>query len=196
LGNVVSADFVEGNTGSFVIIDNAANITLTVSSDQSEISEGEETFQLQITRQSLTGPLLRTSPDVVLIKDTSNLVNFSSASIPSFIFESEEAVITINTINAVGSPGGTVYYTITGNADIYSNTSGAITINNNTANLSIIAEGSVPDNQERQFTVQIRRDSVSGTIIGTTSNIIVKPVSPDLFDGLSATGGTITEIDI
>jgi hypothetical protein len=195
LGNVVSADFVEGNTGSFVIIDNAANITLTVSADQSEISEGEETFQLQVMRQSVAGPLLRTSPDVVLIKDTSNLINFSSSSTPASIYETEEAIITINTINAVGSPGGTVYYTITGNADIYSNTSGAIEINNNTANLSLIADASVPDNEQRQFTVQIRRDSISGTIIGTTSNIIVNPIPPGPLS-ISATGGTITEIEI
>jgi hypothetical protein len=195
LGNVVSADFVEGNTGSFVIIDNAANITLTVFADQSTISEGEETFQLQVMRQSVAGPLLRTSPDVVLIKDTSNLINFSSASTPASIFETEEAIITINTVNAIGTPGGTVYYTITGNADIYSNTSGAIEINNNTANLSIIAEASVPDNEVRQFAVQIRRDSVSGTIIGTTSNIIVNPAGAGI-PGISATGGTVTEIEV
>jgi len=195
LGNVVSTDFVEGNTGSFVVIDNAANVTLTVSADLSEISEGEETFRLQITRQSVPGPLLRTSPEVVLIKDTSNLINFSSSSTPASIYETEEAVITINTLNAVGSPGGTVYYTITGNADIYSNTSGAITINNNTANLSLIADASVPDNEERQFTVQIRRDSISGTIIGTTSNIIVKPV-PDITNLTALGGNSIEEIEI
>lgn len=198
LGNVESADFVEGNTGAFVIVDNAANITLTVAADQSTIFEGEETFQLQITRQSPAGPLARTSPTVVRIRDTSNIVNFSSASTPASIFETEEAIITINTINAVGTPGATVYYTITGNADIFGNISGAIVINNNTANLSLVAEASVPDNEEREFAVQIRRDSISGTIIGTTSNIIVKPIIAGALieANINATGGTITDINI
>jgi hypothetical protein len=187
-GNVNTSDFIGGNTGSFVIIDGAANITLTANSDLNADFEGDETFNLVIARDSVVGATLKTVDQTTLIRDTSNLINFSSASAPSSMFETEEAIITINMINALGSPGGTVYYTITGNADIYSNTSGAIEINNNTANLSIIAEASVPDNEERQFAVQIRRDSISGTIIGTTSNIIVKPI-PGGPVGISATGG-------
>lgn len=194
-GNVNSSDFVEGNTGSFLIIDGAANITLTTNADVSSFFEGDEVFKFVIARDSVVGPALRTSDETTLIRDSSNIINFSSASTPASIFETEEAIITINMINADGSPGGTVYYTITGNADIYSNTSGAIEINNNTANLSIIAEASVPDDEERQFTVQIRKDSISGTIIGTTSNIIVKPVT-DSDIGLVATGGNITEINV
>jgi len=194
-GNVNTSDFVEGNTGSFLIIDGAANITLTTNADSSSFFENDEVFRLVIARDSVNGATLRTSDETTLIRDSSNIFNFSYAAVPASIYETEEATITINTINGFGNSAGTLYYTITGNADIYSNTSGAIVINDNTANLLIIAEAGVPADEEREFAIQIRRDSTSGTIVGTTDGIVVKPITEGNVS-ITATGGTITEIVI
>jgi len=175
LGDVSNEDFAEGNTGSFLIIDGKANIVLNLVNDLSEFAEGEEKFRLLITRSSPSGGIGATSQEITVL-DTSNLINYSSSSVPAEIYETEEATITINTVNALGNPGGILYYTVTGNADIFSNTSGSIIVNDNQANLAIIAEATVPDNQSRIFAIDIRRTSISGNIIGTTDSIVVKPI--------------------
>lgn len=199
VGNVSYGDFVGGNTGSFVLVNNIANIVLTANLDLTDIPETGESFSLQIRRDSISGDVIITS-DSVEIFDTSNVIAVDTFSLSAnVIFESESVLLTLNTFNATGS--GVLYYTITGNADIFGNVFGSIMINNNIANLEIIAEASVPDNEERHFSIQIRRDSTSGPILGTTENVIVRALESDgltnVFTVLSATGGNeIIEIDI
>lgn len=193
-GNVTTSDFVGGNTGSFTIVDNSASFIVKAAEDSSPGSEGEEVFQMQILSGSTSGPVLKTSDDVVLIKDTSNSAGVGSLTVSSnLIYESEAIVLTVNALNAEGNNAATFYYTITGNADIYSSTSGAIIINDNTANLEIITEASVPSDEVRSFAIQVRAGSVSGTILDTSDNIYVRPVEEI---SMTATGGTVTEIEV
>lgn len=199
VGNVTYEDFVGGNTGSFVLVNNTANIVLTANLDLTDITENGESFSLQIRNDSITGNVIATS-DSVEIFDTSNVIGLNTFSLSSnVIYESESVLLTLNTFNAVES--GVLYYTVTGNADIFGNVFGSIMVNNNIANLEIIAEASIPDNEARQLSVQIRRDSISGTILGTTENVLVRALQPggttNVFTVLSATGGNeIIEIDI
>jgi hypothetical protein len=73
LGTVQDLDFVNGNTGSFVINENAGVVTLTLSSDLS-IKEGDEVFRLQIRNSSVTGNIIITSSNVTIF-DTSAIDN-------------------------------------------------------------------------------------------------------------------------
>jgi hypothetical protein len=67
VGNVISSDFVSGNTGSFRSTANATTITLATNSN---IPANEErSFQLQVRADGLTEPVLLTS-NVFTIKDT------------------------------------------------------------------------------------------------------------------------------
>ena len=201
-GNVTTDDFVGGNTGSFILSNNYGSIVLVANSDLSFYPDEQEQYILQV-RRSPFGEIIANSDPVVIV-DTSNIVGLISVQPNSLqtMYETEAEVITLNTRNAVGNNAATLYYTISGNADIYGNSSGDIIINNNIANLEIIADASVPDNEERQFFVEIRRGSITGPILGTTANIIVKPLLSDgstnvFTTAISATGGNeIIEIDI
>lgn len=174
LGNVVYNDFVGGNIGSFYLVNGSGTIPLQLNADLSTNIESDEQFQLQIRKDSTTGTVLGTSANVVIVKDTSNSVGVTSTTISSnLLYETESTIITIDTVNALGNAGGTLYYTITGNADIYTGQSGSIVVNDNTANLELVADASVLPGQTRQFAVEFRKGSTSGEVLYTTDTIRV-----------------------
>lgn len=197
-GNVNFNDFVGGNTGVITIIDNVGYANITANLDLTSSVEGEEQFSLQFRGDSISGPVSATSSNVVLIKDTSNAVSITGLTISSnVIYETESVTFNINTVNAAGANSKVVYYTVTGNADIYSGQSGSFMISNNQANLQLIAEASVPDEETREFAVQFRRNSIAGPILETTGSIIVNSVTANTLISVSAIGGDeVIEIDI
>lgn len=173
VGNVEAADFFTSNTGSFTLVDNQGEIVLTTVEDLSAFVEQGERFGLQIRTGSVTGNVVYTDGNI-LIMDTSNVPGIVSLIFASEnIYESEAAVLTVNAYNAFGNAGATFYYTLTGNTDIFGSNSGPIIVNENTANLELIAESSIPDGESRQLGVQIRKDSVSGDIISVSNNIVI-----------------------
>lgn len=188
-GNIVYNDFVGGNVGSFYLVNGSGSITLQLDEDLSTVIESDEQFQLQIRKDSTTGTVLGTSSNVIIVKDTSNSVGVTSTTISSnVLFETESTTITIDAVNALGNAGGTLYYTITGNADIYTGQSGSVVVNDNTANLELITEASVLGGQTREFAVQFRKDSTSGDILYTTDPVYVR----DAIISIEATGGSKT----
>lgn len=174
-GNINSQDFFTSNSGTFVVVDNAANIVLTANTDFFAIDEGNDQFKLQIRTQGTEGNIVIVSNDTVQIQDTSNTFRLESiiASTVGPIVESESLSITVNTVNGYGNSAATYYYTVTGNADIYSPITGEIVVNDNYGQVDIIAESSIPDSEEREFTVQVRTDSIAGDVIFESNNIIV-----------------------
>lgn len=189
LGNVTYNDFVGGNIGSFDLVNGAGSITLQSNADNSSGIESDEQFQLQIRRTGTSGAVLGTSANIVIIRDTSNVITLQSISLSSnSIVETESITISITSLNALGNAGSTLYYTVTGNADLYGGASGSIVVNDNSANIELIAEGTVPDGEERNFALQFRSGSVSGTILDTTDNITVSSYLPSG----NATGGSVT----
>ena len=176
-GNVDSQDFFTSNSGEFVVVDNSASIVLTANTDFFAIDEGDDQFKLQIRTQGTKGNVVIVSNDTIQIKDTSNTFRIESIEYSTVgpIIESESLRVVVRTVNGYGNAAATLYYTTTGNADIYSPTSGEIVINENYANIEIISESSVLESEEKEFTVQVREGSVAGDIISTSSNIIVKP---------------------
>jgi hypothetical protein len=186
LGNVNSNDFVEGNTGSFVILNDTADIILTANSDLST-NEPTESFKIQLLRDSIDGEIVYTSDPVVIIRDTSNLVGVQSVTLSTAnITETQAVTFNISTTDADGSGNTLLYYTITGNADIFGGQSGSFAVNNDTANLELIAEPTSPG-ETRSFAVEIRRDSTSGNVIFTSNTVTVNPYVPN--QRIVATGG-------
>lgn len=171
-GNVTEEDFLPPITGTLIINNNQANILISSNSIATTAVETGEIFDIQLRVGSLSGETVATS-NVVEILDTANIVDIVSV-IPNsnVIFESESVILTVNTVNALGTNSKILYYSITGNADIFGSNSGSFLITNNLANVEIIAEGSVPENESREFNVQFRRNSISGTIL-TSIPIIV-----------------------
>lgn len=173
-GNVDYDDFIGGNVGSFVLSNNYANIILESNADLSFYPDTEETFILQIRRDSTTGEIIANADPVVIV-DTSNSVGVVSIELtsPENIYEAEEATLNINTRNAPGNNGGTLYYTVTGNTDIFSSNSGSIVVNDNFASLQIIPEASVFENETKEFQIAIQRISTSMPASATTNVITV-----------------------
>ena len=107
------------------------------------------------------------------------------------VYETEQSTITVNTVSA--SNGDVLYYTTSGNADVYANAQGQFQLNNNTGSFTLITEGSVPDNEVRELIVQIRRNSNTGPILATTSvgvsPLIGDPATLSSVDYLVVAGG-------
>lgn len=196
-GNVTEEDFLSQLTGTLVINNNQANILISTNNIPTTAIESGEVFDIQLRVGSLSGETVVTS-NVVEILDTANLVDVIGVTQTSnIIYESESVIYTVNTINALGTNSKVLYYTVTGNADIFGSNSGSFLITNNLANVEIIAESSVPDNESREFAVQFRRNSIAGPILETTGSIIVNSVTANTLISVSAIGGDeVIEIDI
>ena len=176
-GNINSQDFFTSNSGTFVIVDNSANIVLTANTDFFAIDEGADQFKLQIRTQGTEGNVVIVSDDTIQIKDTSNTFRIESIEYSTVgpIIESESLRVVVRTVNGYGNAAATLYYTTTGNADVSGSATGAIVINENYGEVEIAAESSVPENEEREFTIQVRSGSVAGDILSVSDNIIVAP---------------------
>jgi hypothetical protein len=185
-GTSGASDFTGNTSGYFDVtsVGFSANIVLTVAEDLSTNNEGDETVAIQILKGGPNGTVVHTS-EYVTIKDTSN----SSISLSSTtIYEGESVIFTVNTASVP-----TLYYSITGNADIFGANTGTINIVNGTGNVEIIAETNVPDGETRQFAVQLRKDSTSGTIV-TTSNVVYVQTAQEIV--MTATGGNVLILEI
>ena len=190
VSNVNALDFVGGNTGSITIVDNVGTVTLRANLDNSTIVETGEQFELEVRTGSPIGTVVANTTNSVTIADTSNAVAISAFSLSSNVtYEAGEIVFRIDTRNAVGNAAATYYYTVTGNADLYTASSGEIVVNDNTGYVNVITEASVSSNEIRDFTLQIRTGSVSGPIIYSTANVFVYDST---VAGLQATGGNIS----
>lgn len=187
-GNVDTEDFISQITGSIVVYDNQANILISSNAIPTTAVETGEIFDIQLRLGSLSGEISRTS-NTVEILDTANIVDVTALSLNSnAIFESESVVFTIDTINALGTNSQVLYYTVTGNADIYTGQSGSFLVSSNQANLELIADASVPAGETREFAIEIRRESISGPVLQTSDTVYVQ----DAIVGILATGGNVT----
>jgi len=186
--NVDARDFFGANVGSFTLVDNVGKIVLQANADGSLTNETGETFKLQIRNGSITGNIVLVS-DNVLILDISNVSSYFISQTSTSVVEGSNVTFTINSVNV---PDGTeVFYTTAGNVRSYNfttgNTGSRIIVNgSNTINLVTTA---IPNNETRQFTLQLREGSTTGQIKATGQNVTM--IDNNLVTGIQATGGTI-----
>ena len=180
--SVDTADFSDGSlTGSFNVV-GLANTTLGVATFTRSIAtdfltESSESFFIQIRTNSTSGSIVATSSTI----DITDVVPTFSAAVSSTTVD-EGGSITF-TISGTNIPDGTYHRTIEGvsgtvsSSDFSSTINGTFTISNNSGSFTITLADDLQTEGEEKFKVNIRRDSATGTIVATSSDITINDTS-------------------
>lgn len=158
------------SSGSFVVSDSRGTGSFTISSISDYLTEGVETFQIEIRSGSITGPVIVTSESIILTSTSSTPgVEISS----DLITEGEPVTVSVN--NAI--PDGTLYWTILNDTTDqwdFDDVSGSFTVASGTGsfNIQVPVDYSIVEGNET-FRVQIRSGSITGTVVATTDPITV-----------------------
>lgn len=203
-GTTNAADFGDGSlTGSFNIVGTGsttgvATITRSIAADI--VAENQETFRLQIREGSTSGTVVATSPLVTVNNVTSYYTITPSA---ASVNEGSSVSFTVNTASV--STYQPLYYSTGGTAS-----AADFTDNSVTGSFSLVSTGSTTGigtivraiatdfNSEsgENFNIAVRTGSVSGSIVATSSNVIIGDVTPTINITESATsvdeGGSVT----
>jgi hypothetical protein len=184
-GTATSNDFTDNTlSGSFSVINfgngiPTGTVTKTITLDL--ITEGTETFVFQVRTGSTSGPIVATS-SIVTINDTNPTFTIT----PSSISINESQSVTFN-IQTTKIPNGTeLYFTTIGNVtsnDFTNNSlSGAFAIigiggDNGVGAFTRTTTFDVLSTQNKNFQVQIRINSITGTIVGISSTVTINNVN-------------------
>ena len=110
--------------------------------------------------------------------------------------EGGSVTFTVNTTNVPDAT--TLYYSLSGTAtanDFVGGTmAGSFTITNNTGNFTVNVVGDVITDDGENFTANIRTDSTSGTIVGSSLQVTIADVS--LTEAITQSATTINEGDL
>ena len=182
---------------------NSLQGTVTVAGGQANIQlplaafafEGQKTFTVKLRKEGFTGTVIGTS-NVVTIPDTTSVVSLTgNLAISGNSYVLREANAITYTLVTANVPNGTnLYYsTLNTSANIYSNdfigsNVGIITVNNNTATITIATAQDLLDELDESFVIQLRTGSTGGNVVYTAnSNVYIQDRQPT---NLSVTGGT------
>jgi hypothetical protein len=177
---LVAADFTDNAlTGSFNVVSGVGITTKTLSNDLS-ISEGTESFYMDVRTGSTSGTVVTTSP-TVLVYDTSN-ATFNITPSVSFLNEGGSVGFAVTTTNIPDNT--TLYYSISGSAgistsDFTDNTlTGSFNIISNSATVTKTLANDLSSNEGIEtFNMSIRVGSTSGQITTTSSNVTIYDTS-------------------
>jgi hypothetical protein len=168
-----SGDFSTVN-GSFTITNNTGSFSVTPTADIT--TEGSETFTVSIRKVSVTGDVVATSSPVT-INDTSIDPTYTFGVIPTSINEGSSGTFNVTTTNV--SNGTTLYWTIATNSSDFGTTNGSFTITNNTGSFSVTPTADLTTEGAETFTVSIRKVSVTGDVVATSSTVTINDTSID-----------------
>ena len=175
---MIASDFTDNSlTGITTVIGGFASITKTLTSDIS--LEGAESFQVNIRTGDPSGPIVGTSP-IIAVADSS-VPTYEV--VPSALSINEEQSVTF-TINTAGVPDNTtLYYSISGSsglvaADFLDNAlSGSFVINSGTSSITKTLSLDFTTEGNETFTLSVRRESPTGTIVATSPTITIVDTS-------------------
>ena len=101
----------------------------------------------------------------------------------------------LTTINVANT--STLYWTMTGNVantDVRNGNTGSFTVLNSNATFSVsLANNIISGNDTKEFTLQLRKSSVSGSIVATAANTITVYAGSTRSNFIAATGGTVID---
>ena len=199
-GDVSADDFVDNTlSGSFVVIDFGNGIpsgTVTKISSVDLIQENPENFIFEVRTVSTSGTIVATSSTVTI---NNTQPTFSVTPSVFTINEGESITFTVST----NLPSGTIlYYTLAGNvnsADFTDNTvSGSITIINISGqSIGTLTKSITRDRKtegDENFSLQLRLDSILGTLVATSNSVIIKDTSRNV--GENANGRTFGPVQV
>jgi hypothetical protein len=199
-GDVTSADFTDNTlSGSFTVLDFGSGIptgTVTKISAVDLIQENAENFVLQVRTVSTSGTVVATS-STITINNTEP--TFSVTPSVSTVNEGETVTFTVSTNLA---PGTTLYYTLSGNvtsSDFVDNVvAGSITLVNisgqSVGTLTKAIRRDRTTEGDESFVLQLRLNSISGTIVSTSSSVTIKDTSRNV--GENANGLTFGPVQV
>ena len=178
-GNLNSDDFIDLRVDSSFLINNGnATISRTLFNDT--LTEGVESFYLEIRTNSITGPVVATSPSIS-INDTSitPTPTYNISQDRTSVNEGSSIVFTLTTTNVPN--GTTLYWTIGGNVSNtdftdFLSSSSFLTTNNSTTITRTLRNDITTEGAEI-FNLQIRTGSISGPVVATSSTITVNDTS-------------------
>lgn len=188
------ADFSPFN-GSFTTSTLNGEGTFSVNAVADRLTEGQQTYQVQVRSGSISGPVILTS-NAQSINDISLTPAFTVT--PSSIIEGNAGSFSVNNLG----PAGTYYWTIlngTTDSTDFSASSGSFTTAtlNGTGSFSITTVLDTTLDTNETFQVQIRTGSISGTVIVTSSSVTLTDASIQITLGsYSLIEGTNTLVTI
>ena len=154
-------------------------INVGITSDY--LTEGTESFAMQVRRLEPAGSIATTS-SLVTINDTSTTPTVTVTPSSTSISEGDAVVFTVTTSGNY-RVGDTFYWTVntTGSSlDFSTPMSGSFVIPGsatNTVNITTIADQTTEGSET--FTLQVRRGSTSGEILGTSATVTINDTSQD-----------------
>jgi len=174
VANVVT-DFTS-NSGSFSIISNAGTFNVTPAADS--LTEGTETFQVQLRTGNRGGPVVATSANVT-INDTSTSSDvYVFTTTPATINEGSSGLFSVATTNVANAT--TIYWSTTGGnatvSDFTANT-GSFTVASNVGVFSVTTVADETTEGNETFQIQLRTSSVTGTIVATSNVVYISDTS-------------------
>ena len=180
---MIASDFTDNSlTGIATVVGGFASITKTLTNDIS--LEGPESFQVNIRFGSPSGPIVGTSP-VILVGDTS-VPTYEI--VPSTLSINEEQTISF-TINTAGVPDNTtIYYSISGSSGLVAGDfddnalSGSFVINSGTGTITKTLALDFTTEGNETFTLSVRRGSPTGIIVATSPTITIVDTSLSLYE--------------
>jgi hypothetical protein len=186
-GSAISADLSLNDSGSFVITGGTSG-TITIPITADFLTEGAETFQVQVRSGSTSGTIIATSAFVGIADISTTSVSVSPTSY------NEGGSITFN----VTGPNGTLYYAISGTgvaaADFTDGLlSGSFTVTGNSGTITKTLVSDFTTEGTETFTLTVRSGSVSGTVLATASTITINDTSVYSLGVTGLTSGAIDE---
>jgi len=180
-GTASAADFTNNSlTGSFSLVSTGSTtgvgtIVRAIATDF-DTTEGEN-FNIVVRTDSSSGTIVATS-STITISDIAP--TFSTAISSSTVDEGGSITFTISGTNI---PDGTYHRTIESvsgtisSSDFSSNLNDTFTITNNSGSFTITLADDLETEGEEKFKVNIRRDSATGTVVSTSSDITINDTS-------------------
>ena len=203
-GTISGSDFVGGNSsGNFSTTIGTGSFNLTLANDYS--SEGNESFQVRIRKDSNSGDIVATS-NTITITDTST-TTYSVTPSSANVDEGNSINFVVNTNGIANST--TLYYTLT-NLDAQDLSSGSLTGSfttsgatgtYNTGGSATVSFGISNDYHTEgadSFAFQLRTGSTSGTVVATSSNVTINDTSTGTYSvtptttSMTDSGGSTT----
>ena len=188
-GTATAADFQDAkDSGTVNIINNTGTIPRPILADH--LTEGPETFLIQLRKGSVTGDIVATSP-AVTINDTSAydpgppppppVVTYTITPDKTSVNEGDTVTYTITTTNFGRQGNGVLYWTNAGTttaADFSDNqNSGAITITNNSGTLPRTLVNDATTEGSENIVIQLRSTSLTGSLVAIAPAVTVNDTS-------------------
>jgi hypothetical protein len=170
-GNVtdtISVGSLYGNIGNILNPLESPGGYISINADN--LTEGNETLRLDwyIFAEIVASANLT-------IVDTSLDPTYTFSDIPTSIDEGIAGTFDVATTGV--DDGTTLYWTIATNAGDFETTSGSFTITSNTGSFSVTPTLDGTTEGSETFTVSIRTDSISGTVVATSGSVTINDIA-------------------